>query len=165
MQVGIVLGSRSQCSTMKHTERLLAQLGIHYESRIITTNKGPNPLHEYTSKAINRGLEIIIAGSTEKKYLPAIIASKTELPILGVQIDTSSTKNNISDSNSDTNKYDQIRMFNAGPNGAVNAALFAASLLANKHPHIRKNLIKYLRQNEYEEFLWEKYPRYCLIAN
>jgi len=148
MHVGIVLGSRSQWSTMKHTAKLLAQLGIHYESRIITANKGSKQLHEYASKAINRGLEIIITGPTEKAYLPGIIASKTEVPVLGIQINSSTKKKNISDSYSDNNKSNQIKMFNTGPNGAVNAALFAASILAIKYPRIHENLMKYRNQSE-----------------
>ena len=150
MQVGIVLGSRSQWNTMKHTAKLLAHLGISYEARIITANKGANQLHEYASKAQNRGLEIIIAGPTKKAYLPGIIASKTEVPVLGVQIDQTSRKKNTSDSNPDSYQGDSIMMSNAGPEGAVNAALFAASMLANKHPRIQEKLVKYRSQNELE---------------
>ena len=94
MQVGIVLGTRSQWTTMKHTAELLAHLGIPYEARIITANKSSKQLHEYASNAVNRGLEIIIAGSTGEIYLPGIIASKTEVPVVGIQMDTSAKKKN-----------------------------------------------------------------------
>ena len=152
MKVGIVLGSRSQWSTMKHTAELLAHLGISYEARIITANKNANQLHEYASKSENRGLEIIIAGSTNRTYLPGIIASKTEVPVVGIQINTSTRKENICLPNSDNNIGNTIRMFNTGPEGAVNAALFAASMLANKYPHIRESLDNYRLQNECEIF-------------
>lgn len=148
MQVGIVLGSRSQWSTMQHTAELLANLGIAYEARIITANKSSNRLHEYASEAVDRGLEIIIAGPTKNAYLPGIIASKTEVPVLGIQINSSTKNKNICDPNSDNKKAEPIRMFDAGPEGAVNAALFAASMLSIKYPHIHKNLMKHRRQNE-----------------
>ncbi|MCW9047079.1 MAG: AIR carboxylase family protein [Gammaproteobacteria bacterium] len=154
MQVGIVLGSRSQWNTMKHTAQLLAHLGISYEARIITANKNSNQLHEYASKAINRGLEIIIAGSTGKTYLPGIIASKTEVPVLGIQINDSNGQKIECDSNN--NKINTIRMQDTGVEGAANAALFAAGMLANKHPRIRKNLINYRNQNEFKKDLLEK---------
>lgn len=149
MQVGIVLGSRSHWTTMQYTAELLARLRIPYEARIITANKSTNQLHEYASKAINRGLEIIIAGSTEDPYLPGIIASKTEVPVLGIPINTSNKKEELYYSNSESNISNTIRMFNAGQEGAINAALFAASMLASKYPHIHENLIKYRSQNEY----------------
>ncbi|MCW8934490.1 MAG: AIR carboxylase family protein [Gammaproteobacteria bacterium] len=158
MQVGIVLGSRSQWNTMKHTAELLAHLGITYEARIITANKNSNQLHEYASKAINRGLEIIIAGSTGKTYLPGIIASKTEVPVLGIQINNSNGQKKDYDSDSDSNKINTIRMLDTGAEGATNAALFAAGMLANKHPRIRENLMNYRNQNEHKKDSREK-PR------
>ena len=148
MQVGIVLGSRYQLATMQHTAKLLANLGIAHEVRIITANKGSKRLHEYASKAVDRGLEIIIAGPTKKAYLPGIIASKTEIPVLGIQANSSTNNKNICDSNSDNKNNDPIRMFNAGPEGAVSAALFAARTLSTKYPHIHDNLMKYRNQNE-----------------
>ena len=151
MQVGIVLGSRAQWSTMQHTAKLLAQLGIPYEARIITANKNSKKLHEYASKAINRGLEFIIAGSTGDAYLPEIIASKTELPVLGIQINTSARKKNTSASNKDNNIGNPVGMLNTGPEDAANAALFAASMLASKYPRIRENLINYRSHNECEK--------------
>lgn len=148
MQVGIILGSRSQWITMQHTAKLLAQLGIHYEARIINAKKISNKLHDYVSKSVDRGVEIIIAGSTGETYFPEIIASRIEVPVLGIQIDTSAKNENIYDPNTGNNTGNTIRMINAGPEGAVNAALFAASLLAKKYPRIRENLMKYQSQNE-----------------
>lgn len=150
MKVGIVLGSRSQWSTMKHSAELLAQFGIPYEARIITANKNANQLHDYANKAINRGLDIIIAGTTKKAHLPEIIASKTEVPVLGIQINNSTKQNNKDNSNSDNNTDNPTGMHNTGAEGAINAALFAANMFANKHPRIRENLMKYHSQNEYE---------------
>ncbi len=162
MKVGIVLGSRSQWSTMQHSAKLLAHLGIAFEARIITANKSFNQLHEYASKAQNRGLEIIIAGPTKKAYLPGIIASKTGVPVLGIQIDTpTDKKENIYNPDLNDNKDESIRMFTTGPEGAVNAALFAAGILSNKYPRIRDSLIKYRSQNVYAKASQEN-SRYML---
>ena len=148
MQVGIVLGSRSQWSTMQHTAELLANLGIAYEARIITANKNSNRLHEYASEAVDRGLEIIIAGSAGAAHLREILASKTEIPVLDVTITNPDKQKTPYDSNTYKNMGNLVKMHNTGTGNAVNAALSAASMLAKKHPHIRKNLINYRRQNE-----------------
>lgn len=149
MQVGIVLGARSQWNTMKHTAELLASLGIPYEARIITANKSTKQLHEYASQAVNRGLEIIIAGSTGETYLPGIIASKTMVPVVGMQINDYTTRKYLIDSNVGKKMGNTIRILNTGTEGAVNAALFAASILANKYPSIHERLIKYRNQNDF----------------
>jgi len=127
---------------MQHTAELLANLGVAYEARIITANKSANRLHEYASKAVDRGLEIIIAGSTGAAHLREILASKTEITVLGFPIEKSVSQKIPYDSNSYKNMDNLVAM-----NNAVNAALFAASMLAKKHPHIRNNLINYRRKN------------------
>ena len=157
MQVGIVLGARSQWSTMKHTAELLAYLHIPYEARIITANKSSKQLHEYASQAIDRGLEIIIAGSTGEIYLPRIIASKTDVPVLGMEINKSSTNKKGYDYSSDKKAGNTIRILTTGTEGAVNAALCAASMLASKYPHINENLIKYRSQNELDNTSQENF--------
>lgn len=159
MQVGIVMGSRSQWTTLQHTAKLLAHLGITYEAHIISANKSSNQLHDYASKAINRGFEIIIAGSTGEARLPVIIASNTEVPVVGMQINASSKNKNICDSKSDINRGNAIWMINSGQDGAVNAALFAASMLANKYPRIHEKLIEYRSDNEHGKDL-QKNSRY-----
>lgn len=148
-QVGIILGSRTEWRTMQHTAKLLVQLGISYEERIVTANRNSNRLHEYASKAIDRGLEIIIAGSGVTPHLPEILASKTEIPVLSVPIKTNSTKSkNPEDLSSLDNTGNPVGMLTTGHAGAINAALFAASILGNKYPNIRENLIDYRRQDQ-----------------
>lgn len=151
-QVGIVMGSRFQWTTMQHTAKLLAQLGIAYEARIITANKSTNRLQEYASNAIDRGLEIIIAGSAGTAYIPGILASKTEIPVLSVSMTTNSDKRKKShDADPDKHIGNPVGMNNTGEWAAVNAALFAADVLANKYPKIRAKLSDYKRQNGSEE--------------
>ena len=148
-QVGVILGSRSEWSTMQHTAELLARLGIAYETRVLTANRNPNQLHDYASKAIGRGLEIIIAGSGGAHHLPEILASKTEIPVLGVPVKTKNSKSkNANKNNSNTHSENPVRMLTTGHAGAVNAALLAASMLGNKYPKIREKLIDYRRQEK-----------------
>jgi len=148
MQVGIVLGKRAQWNTMKHTAELLAHLGITYEARIITANKSYKQLHEYASTAIDRGIEIIIAGSTGDIYLPGIIASQTEVPVVGIQINQSTTRKHTHKAEAE-NIGNTIRIINTGTEGAINAALFAASILSHKCTRTYEKLIKYRHQNEF----------------
>ncbi len=148
-QVGVILGSRSEWSTMQHTAELLALFGIAYETRVLTANRNPNQLHDYASKAIDRGLEIIIAGSDGAHHLPEILASKTEIPVLGVPVNTKISKSqNANINNSNTHSENQVGMLKTGHAGAVNAALLAASMLSNKYPKIREKLIDYQRQKK-----------------
>lgn len=148
MKVGIVLGKRSQWETMKHTAELLAHLGITYEARIITANKSYKQLYKYASTTIERGIEIIIAGSTDDNYLPGIIASQTEVPVVGVQINQANLRKNSQHSKAKTNIGNTIRMLNTGTEGAINAALFAASILSHNCKRTHEKLIMYRTQNK-----------------
>lgn len=150
-QVGVILGSRTEWNTMQHTAELLARLGIAYEARILTANRNSNQLHDYASKAIDRGLEIIIAGSGGAHHLPEILASKTEIPVLGVPVKTNASKSRPSgNNNSNTHSENSVGTLTTGYASAVNAALLAASILGNKYPKIREKLIDYRREEKIE---------------
>ena len=153
-QVGIILGSRTEWRTMQYTVKLLVQLGISYEERIVTANRNSNRLQEYASQAIDRGLEIIIAGSGNTPHLPEILASKTEIPVLSVPIKTNAAKSRSRDDlGSHDNTGNPAGKLATGPDAAINAALLAASILGNKYPEIRENLVDYrLRQNPTSAF-------------
>ena len=157
-QVGVILGSRSEWNTMQHTAGLLAHLGIAYEARILTANPNSSQLHDYASKAIDRGLEIIIAGSGGAHHLPEILASKTKIPVLGVQVKTYASKSKpTGNSNSNTHSGNPASMLTTGHASAVNAALLAASMLCNKYPKIREKLIDYRRKQKSENDSHEHY--------
>jgi len=148
-QVGIVMGSRSEWRTMKHAGELLAQFGIPYEARIVTANKNTNRLQDYASTAIDRGLEIIIAGSHGTSYVPGILASSTVLPVLDVPVQTDTSRPGYKkDLNSYRDTGNPVGMLTSGPEGAVNAALLAASMLGNKYPKIREKLAYYRGQQQ-----------------
>lgn len=143
-RVGIIMGSRSEWSTMIHAAKLLAKLGIAYEGRIITASRNRSRLDDYASNAVNRGLELIITGSTGAAHLPEIIASSTDLPVLVVPIEAKGHRSRMA---KELNPYNDtcnpIGILTTGQEGAVNAALLAASMLGTKYPHIRENLLSY----------------------
>lgn len=99
--------------------------------------------------------KLLSEGFQERLIYLVLLLQKTEVPVAGIQMMTSTKKENICDSISDENIDNTIRMSNTGPEGAVNAALFAARMLSNKHPNIHKKLTRYHNQNNVEKSLQE----------
>src|SRR5437764_11789880 len=84
--VGIIMGSRSDWDTLRHTAETLDQLGVAYEVRVVSAHRTPDLLFEYASAAAGRGLEVLIAGAGGAAHLPGMTAAKTMLPVLGVPV-------------------------------------------------------------------------------
>lgn len=142
--VGIVMGSISDWETMKHTARTLKELGIPYETHVISAHRTPDRAFEYAATAEERGLEVIIAGAGGAAHLPGVLAAKTVLPVLGVPMQTSSL-NGLDSLLSIVQMPAGVPVgtLAIGRAGAVNAALLAAAILSNKYPEIRKRLKAY----------------------
>ncbi|TNG00805.1 MAG: 5-(carboxyamino)imidazole ribonucleotide mutase [Gammaproteobacteria bacterium] len=152
-QVGVVMGSKSDWETMHHAAETLDSLGISYETRVVSAHRTPDQLFDYADQAIERGLEIIIAGAGGAAHLPGMLASKTPLPILGVPVQ-SKALNGIDSLLSIAQMPAGIPVgtLAIGRAGAVNAALLAASILGNKYPDIRDALVAY-RQKQTDTVL------------
>ena len=133
--VGIVMGSQSDWETMQHAASALDRLNISYETRIVSAHRTPERLYEYARTARSRGLRAIIAGAGGAAHLPGMIAALTALPVLGVPIE-SRTLNGIDSLLSIVQMPAGIPVatFAIGQAGAVNAALFAAAILALSDP-------------------------------
>ncbi len=139
--VGVIMGSKSDWETMSHVTDTLEKLGIEYEVRVISAHRAPDLLFNYASTAAERGLQVIIAGAGGAAHLPGVAAAKTVLPVLGVPMETKSLGGMDS-------LLSMVQMpagipvatFAIGRAGAVNAALFAAAILAGSHPEIRNAL-------------------------
>jgi 5-(carboxyamino)imidazole ribonucleotide mutase len=139
--VGIIMGSSSDWDTMKSAADMLDKLGIPYEVRVVSAHRTPDLLFEYASTARTRGLEVIIAGAGGAAHLPGMTAAKTSLPVLGVPVQSRALGGLDS-------LLSMVQMpagvpvatFAIGAAGATNAALCAASILANKHASIATGL-------------------------
>jgi 5-(carboxyamino)imidazole ribonucleotide mutase len=92
VKVGIIMGSRSDWTTMQHTASTLDELDIAYEVRVVSAHRTPDLLFEYASDAEARGLEVIVAGAGGSAHLPGMTASKTSLPVIGVPVESAALK-------------------------------------------------------------------------
>jgi 5-(carboxyamino)imidazole ribonucleotide mutase len=139
--VGIIMGSVSDWDTMRHAADMLGQLGIAYEKRVVSAHRTPDLLFDYAEHAAERGLKCIIAGAGGAAHLPGMAAAKTQLPVLGVPVQSRALKGIDSLlSIVQMPKGIPVATFAIGEAGAANAALFAAALLANEDAGIRERL-------------------------
>jgi 5-(carboxyamino)imidazole ribonucleotide mutase len=142
--VGVIMGSVSDWATMTNTTETLEALGIAFEVRVVSAHRTPDLLFEYAESAVGRGLEVIIAGAGGAAHLPGMTAAKTRLPVLGVPV-KSRALNGLDSLLSIVQmpRGVPVATLAIGKSGAVNAALFAASILANKYPAIAEALDKH----------------------
>ncbi len=142
--VGIIMGSTSDWETMQHAATLLADLGVPYETRVVSAHRTPDLLFAYASEAENRGIEVIIAGAGGAAHLPGMTASKTVLPVFGVPVESKALKGLDSLlSIAQMPAGIAVGTLAIGKAGAINAGLLAAAALGNKYPEIRESLRKF----------------------
>lgn len=142
--VGVIMGSKNDWETMQHTVSMLEQLSIPYEVEVVSAHRTPDKLFDYSSSAESRGLKIIIAGAGGAAHLPGMVAAKTTLPVIGVPV-KSHALNGLDSLLSIVQMPAGIPVATVaiGKAGATNAALLAASILANQYPNIKENLKNY----------------------
>jgi 5-(carboxyamino)imidazole ribonucleotide mutase len=136
--VGIIMGSSSDWETMEHTANTLKDLGVPFETRVVSAHRTPDLLFEYAASAEKRGIEIIIAGAGGAAHLPGMTASKTVLPVLGVPVESKALKG--LDSLLSIAQMPggiPVGTLAIGKAGAINAALLAAAILGGKYLRIR----------------------------
>ncbi|WP_342076774.1 5-(carboxyamino)imidazole ribonucleotide mutase [Yoonia sp. SS1-5] len=129
--VGIIMGSQSDWPTMREAADILDQLGIPYEAKIVSAHRTPDRLWDYGKSAVDRGLQVIIAGAGGAAHLPGMMASKTRVPVIGVPVQTKALSGVDS-------LYSIVQMpkgfpvatMAIGSAGASNAGLMAAGILA-----------------------------------
>lgn len=130
VKVGIIMGSQSDWETMRHACEVLEELEIAYEKKVVSAHRTPDLMFEYAEKAIERGLKVIIAGAGGAAHLPGMVAAKTELPVIGVPV-KSSTLNGLDSLLSIVQMPGGIPVATVaiGKAGAINAGLLAAQIL------------------------------------
>lgn len=139
--VGIIMGSSSDWETMRHAADVLDQLGIAHETRIVSAHRTPKRLYEYAHSARERGLKLVIAGAGGAAHLPGMTASMTELPVLGVPIESQALKG--MDSLLSIVQMPAgvpVGTLAIGRPGAINAGLLAAAILANDDEGLAERL-------------------------
>jgi 5-(carboxyamino)imidazole ribonucleotide mutase len=139
--VGIIMGSQSDWSTMREAANLLDELGIAYEAKIVSAHRTPDRLWDYGKTAVDRGLQVIIAGAGGAAHLPGMMASKTRVPVIGVPVQTKA----LSGVDSLYSILQMPRGFPVatmaiGAAGAANAGLMAAGILALGDDALAKRL-------------------------
>jgi len=142
--VGVIMGSTSDWETMEHAAKTLQELGVPFETRVVSAHRTPDLLFQYASSAEQRGIEVIIAGAGGAAHLPGMAASKTVLPVLGVPVESKALKG--LDSLLSIAQMPggiPVGTLAIGKAGAINAALLAAAILGSKHPEIREALQKF----------------------
>tara|TARA_B100000965_G_scaffold377315_1_gene371275 strand:- start:232 stop:723 length:492 start_codon:yes stop_codon:yes gene_type:complete len=142
--VSIVMGSKSDYSTMKFCEKVLKLLNISYETNIVSAHRTPERMFNYAKSAEKRNISVIIAGAGGSAHLPGMIASLTRVPVIGVPIESKKLKGLDSLlSIAQMPKGIPVGTVAIGKDGAINAGLFAASIISNFDEKIKKNLIKW----------------------
>jgi 5-(carboxyamino)imidazole ribonucleotide mutase len=137
--VGIIMGSASDWDTMQHAASTLAALGVPFEKRIISAHRTPRLMVSYAGSAEKRGLKLIIAGAGGAAHLPGMTAALTALPVLGVPVESKSLHG--LDSLLSIAQMPggvPVATFAIGRPGAINAALFAAAMLAQGDAKTRR---------------------------
>ena len=142
LKVGIIMGSQSDWSVMKESAIILEELKIPHEKKIISAHRTPDRLWEYGKTAIKRGIAVIIAGAGGPAHLPGMIASKTQVPVIGVPIPTTALSGLDSlYSILQMPKGYPVATMAIGNPGASNAALLATSILSLNDSEISKRLM------------------------
>ena len=143
-KIGIIMGSQSDCPTLKAAADILDALAIPYETKIVSAHRTPDRLWAYAKGAAGRGLKLIIAGAGGAAHLPGMAASMTTLPVLGVPVESKALKG--MDSLLSIVQMPggvPVATFAIGQSGAKNAALHGAAILALSDPALAKRLAEW----------------------
>jgi|TARA_B100000073_G_scaffold302986_1_gene270759 5-(carboxyamino)imidazole ribonucleotide mutase len=141
LKVSIVMGSQSDYKIMKQCEKILKKLGILFETKIVSAHRTPKRMYDYALNIEKKNIGVIIAGAGGSAHLPGMIAALTTIPVIGVPIESKKLKGLDSLlSIVQMPKGVPVGTLAIGKDGAINAGIFAASIIANNNLKIKKNL-------------------------
>jgi len=140
-KVAIIMGSQSDYSTMRYSQKVLKILKINHEIKIVSAHRTPNRMYQFAKTAEKNHISVIIAGAGGSAHLPGMIAALTKIPVIGVPIESKKLKGLDSLlSIAQMPKGIPVGTVAIGKDGAINAALFAASIISLIDPKSKKNL-------------------------
>ena len=140
-KVSIIMGSQSDYSTMKYSKKVFKILKVKFEIKIISAHRTPKRMFEYAKNAEKNNISVIVAGAGGSAHLPGMVAAITSIPVVGVPIESKKLKGLDSLlSIVQMPKGIPVGTVAVGKDGAINAALFAASIISNFDKKIKKNL-------------------------
>jgi len=150
LKVVIVMGSQSDYKTMQLSAKILKKMGVKFEIKIISAHRTPKRMFEFASSAEKNNIGVIIAGAGGSAHLPGMIAALTSIPVLGVPIESKKLRGLDSLlSIAQMPKGIPVGTLAIGEDGAINAGLFATSIIANNNPNVKKRLNNWrLRQTK-----------------
>ena len=141
LKVAIVMGSQSDYKTMKLAEKILKKIGIKYETKIVSAHRTPKRMYEFSKSAKKNKFGVIIAGAGGSAHLPGMISALTTVPVLGVPIESKKLKGLDSLlSIAQMPKGIPVGTLAIGEDGAINAAILAASIISNNNPLVKSKL-------------------------
>ncbi len=141
LKVAIVMGSQSDFKTMKLSANILKKMGVRFEIKIISAHRTPKRMYEFAEKASRNNIGVIIAGAGGSAHLPGMISAITSIPVLGVPVESKKLKGLDSLlSIAQMPKGIPVGTLAIGEDGAINAALLAAAIIANSNPAVKKKL-------------------------
>lgn len=155
-RVGIIMGSDSDLPVMREAAAALAELGVPYEMTIVSAHRTPRRLYDYAERAVERGLQVIIAGAGGAAHLPGMAAAMTPLPVIGVPVRTASLSGQDS-LLSIVQMPAGVPVATVAINGARNAGILAAQILGASDPAVRERVARFKR--DLEAMVMEKVAR------
>jgi 5-(carboxyamino)imidazole ribonucleotide mutase len=146
--VGIIMGSQSDLAVMKQAAEFLNEMGINYELTIVSAHRTPKRMFEYSQTAKARGIKVIIAGAGGAAHLPGMVASLTTLPVIGVPIKSPNSIDGWDSILSILQMPNGVPVATVALNGAKNAGILAAQIIANSDKKVDKNLVELKKAQE-----------------
>ncbi|MHA4989508.1 5-(carboxyamino)imidazole ribonucleotide mutase [Cetobacterium somerae] len=147
MKIGVIMGSKSDLPNMNECVNVLKDFGVEHEIKIVSAHRTPNLMFDYAKEAKKRGLEVIVAGAGGAAHLPGMVASLTDLPVIGVPIESKTLKG-IDSLLSIVQMPGGVPVATVAIGGAKNAALLAIKILALKDERLAEKIVEYRKNME-----------------